>query len=140
MIIQIYKPILLIEDDLVDVMTIKRAFKELNIPNKLITVNNGEEALDFLTDEANQKPLFILLDLKLPKMNGFEFLKVIKDNNNELNAIPIVILSCSEVEEDIIEAYKLKVAGYMVKPLNYSQLLRIVRIASQYWNLSKTVY
>lgn len=140
MIMQSFKPILLIEDDLIDIMTVKRAFNELNIPNKLVTANDGETALDYLTNLAYQKPFFVLLDLKLPKMNGFEFLKIIKDNNNELSVIPIVILTSSEEEQDIIDAFKLNVAGYMVKPLKYSQFLRIVRIINQYWDLSKTVY
>ncbi|MCK4752516.1 MAG: response regulator [Planctomycetes bacterium] len=130
------KPILLVEDDSVDTMTVKRALKELGVANDLACATNGEEALEYLTNGSNEKPGVILLDLNMPKMNGFEFLKAIKDNE-ELRRIPIIVLTTSKEERDVIESFELSVAGYMVKPVDYKKFLETIKAIDMYWTLSK---
>ena len=130
------KPILLVEDDEVDQMTVKRALNDIRVTNQLDIAGNGEEALTFLKDENNQKPGLILLDLNMPKMNGIEFLRVIKDDK-DLKRIPVVVLTTSEEEQDKVNSFDLGVAGYMVKPVDYSQFVEVVRTIDLYWTLSE---
>jgi len=130
------KPILLVEDDRIDVMMFKRAVEELNITSPLVQANNGEEALQYLRDESNEKPGIILLDLNMPKMNGIEFLKVVKADDI-LKTIPVVVLTTSQEEEDVIESFKLSIAGYMVKPHNYKKLMKTIASIESYWTLSE---
>lgn len=130
------KPIFLVEDDKVDAMTVKRALKELNVTNRLDIANNGEEALKFLRNEKNQKPGIILLDLNMPKMNGIEFLKVIKQDES-LKRIPVIVLTTSKEEQDRVESFELGVAGYMVKPVDYLQFVEVMRAIDMYWTLSE---
>lgn len=128
--------ILLVEDDIVDVMTVKRAFKEINITNSLSVTGNGEEALEYLKDENNEKPGLILLDLNMPKMNGIEFLKIIK-NNEAHKSIPVVVLTTSKEEQDKLSSYNYSVAGYIIKPVDYMQFLEAVKTIRMYWTLSE---
>ncbi|MFX0061960.1 MAG: response regulator [Candidatus Hermodarchaeota archaeon] len=130
------KPILFVEDDHVDAMTVERAFKELNVPNKLIVVSTGEEALSFLKDEKTEKPCLILLDLNMPRMNGLELLKIIKQDE-VLKTIPVVVLTSSNEERDIIESFNWSVAGYMVKPAEYVKFVEVLRTITLYWMLSE---
>ena len=130
------KSILLVEDDQVDQMTIKRALQEINVLNLLTIVNNGEEALAFLRDEKNPKPAIILLDMNMPKMNGIEFLQVVKQDE-VLKRIPVVMLTTSSEEQDKIDSYSLGVAGYMIKPVDYHQFVDKMRTINLYWTLSE---
>jgi CheY-like chemotaxis protein len=130
------KPILLVEDDQVDIMTIKRAITDLKVVNELKVTRNGEEALAFLADAANEKPCVILLDLNMPKMNGIEFLRVFKQDP-KVNMLPVVILTTSKEEMDKAESFKLGVAGYMIKPVDYQQFLEVIRTIDLYWTLSE---
>ncbi len=130
------KPILLVEDDNVDAMTVKRAFKDLKILNSLVRTANGEEALQYLGDESNKKPCVILLDLNMPKMNGTEFLKVVKADD-VLKKTPVVVLTTSKEESDIVESFKLNVAGYIVKPVDYKKFVEAIRAIELYWTLSE---
>ncbi len=130
------KPILLVEDDRVDAMTVKRALKDINVTNRLDVVGNGEEALVFLRDEKNEKPCIILLDLNMPKMDGIEFLKIAKQDDG-LKMIPVVVLTTSEEEPDRIGSFKLSVAGYMIKPVDYRQFVEVIRAIDLYWMLSE---
>lgn len=131
------KPILLVEDDIVDVMTVKRALKELNVLNQLIRVGNGEEALEYLNNKSNTEPCIILLDLNMPKMSGFEFLNIIKADEN-LKDIPVVILTTSRTEQDITESFKHGVAGYMVKSADYEKSVETIGTIVMNWILSKS--
>lgn len=133
---KIDKPILLVEDDEVDQMTVKRALSDIHVVNRLDITGDGEEALAFLRDEKKQKPGIILLDLNMPKMNGIEFLSVIKKDVN-LKRIPVVILTTSEEEQDKVRSFDLGVAGYMVKPVDYAQFVEVVRTIDLYWTLSE---
>ena len=130
-------PILLIEDDNIDALTIQRAFDDIGVENSLIHVYNGEEAIRYLDDASNQKPYFILLDLNMPKMNGHEFLRAIKDNE-ELKQIPVVVLTTSKDKKDISKSFDLNVAGYLVKTFDYDKFVEIMRAVQRYWKLSQT--
>ncbi|MFX1254573.1 MAG: response regulator [Promethearchaeota archaeon] len=130
------KPILFVEDDHVDAMTVERAFKEIGVPNKLIVVSTGEEALSFLKDKKTEKPCLILLDLNMPRMNGLELLKIIKQDGT-LKTIPVVVLTSSNEERDIIESFNWSVAGYMVKPAEYVKFVEVLRTITLYWMLSE---
>ena len=130
------KPILLVEDDDVDVMTVKRAFRDLKVTNQLVSTGNGEEALDYLKSQSNTKPGVILLDLNMPKMNGIEFLKMVK-TDEALKKIPVVVLTTSGAEQDVAESFNLGVAGYMVKSVDYMKFVDIIRTIDMYWSLSE---
>jgi CheY-like chemotaxis protein len=130
------KPILLVEDDLVDAMTFKRALGDLEIRNQVIHSLNGEEALEYLRNDDNAQPCFVFLDLNMPRMNGIEFLKIVKADD-KLKKIPIVVLTTSDNEKDIIESFELSVAGYMIKPADYKAFIEAIRTVNLYWNLSK---
>lgn len=130
------KPILLVEDDYVDATTVKRALKDIKVTNPLHLVGNGEEALDFLRNGKNGKPCIILLDLNLPKMNGIEFLEIAK-KDKYLKRIPVVVLTTSMDEQDIIDSFNFSVAGYMIKPVDYLQFVETIRTLDVYWTLSE---
>ncbi len=131
-----YKPVLLVEDDNVDAMTVRRAFKDLKVTNPLVHRINGEEALEYLKDENNKIPCVILLDLNMPKMNGTEFLKVAK-SDEKLKKIPVVVLTTSKEERDIVESFDLSVAGYIVKPVDYKNFVEAIKTIDLYWTLSE---
>ena len=128
--------ILLVEDDRVDVLSVKRALKDIDASNPLDVVGNGEEALAFLRNKANQKPAIILLDLNMPKMNGIEFLQILK-RDDELKMIPVIVLTTSSEEQDRIDSFNLSVAGYIVKPVNYTQFSEVFKTIHLYWMLSE---
>ncbi len=130
------KPILLVEDDNVDVMTVKRALKDLKINNPLVSTANGEEALEYLKNNGNTRPCIILLDLNMPKMNGIEFLQVVKADDT-LKKIPVIVLTTSSQQQDIIESFKLNVAGYIVKSVDYAEFTEAISTINLYWTLSK---
>ncbi len=130
------KSILLVEDDKVDVMTVKRALRDLHVINPLDVASNGEEALEYLKDDQNGLPCVILLDLNMPKMNGIEFLKIIKADKT-FKMIPVVILTTSKNEQDKIESFKLSIAGYMIKPVDYVQFVKTMKTINMYWTLSE---
>jgi len=127
---------LLVEDDRVDTMTVRRTFKDLKVTNQLICTTNGEEALEYLRDESNKKPCVILLDLNMPKMNGIEFLKIAKGEEG-LKKIPVIVLTTSKEEQDVTESFNLSVAGYIVKPVDYKRFVEAIRVLELYWTLSE---
>jgi len=130
------KPILLVEDDNIDAMTVRRALKDLKVTNELIRVGDGEKALEYLRDKTTQNPCLILLDLNMPKMNGIEFLKIAKADE-DLKKIPVVVLTTSDEQRDIVESFELSVAGYMVKSADYSNFVETIRVINLYWTLSE---
>ncbi|MCA9732480.1 MAG: response regulator [Deferribacteres bacterium] len=129
-------PILLVEDDKVDAMTVRRALKEIQVTNPLFITTNGEEALAFLRDKNNPVPCIILLDLNMPKMNGIEFLKVAK-TDEYLKRIPVIVLTTSKADQDRTDSYDLSVAGYMVKPVDYLKFVETMKTIRLYWTLSE---
>ena len=136
-------PILLVEDDDVDAENIVRAFKKNKVTNSLYITCNGEEALAFLRHEQKYKvakkfprPGIILLDLNMPVMSGIEFLKVIKADEN-FNSIPVVVLTTSQEENDRTESFKLGVAGYIIKPVEFDNFVNAINTIDLYWTLSE---
>jgi CheY-like chemotaxis protein len=127
---------MLVEDDTVDAMTVKRALKDLKVLNPLVRAGNGEEALAYLRDDNNVKPCVILLDLNMPKMNGIEFLKVAKADE-KLKRIPAIVLTTSRDDQDRIQTFHFNVAGFIVKPVDYKKFVEAMRIIDLYWTLSE---
>lgn len=129
--------ILLVEDDEVDAMTVRRAFRELKVTNPLVQRANGEAAVEFLdTATTHELPCLILLDLNMPVMNGIEFLQVVK-RHATWRRIPVVVLTTSEEEQDKIASFDLSVAGYMTKPVDYRKFVEAMRTIDAYWTLSE---
>ncbi len=130
------EPILLVEDDRVDTMTVQRALREINVSNRLDIAVDGEDALAFLRDPNTETPCIILLDLNMPRMNGIEFLRELRQDP-ELRRIPVVVLTTSREEQDRLDSFELGVAGYMVKPVDYQQFVETVKTIELYWTLSE---
>jgi CheY-like chemotaxis protein len=127
--------ILLVEDDDVDVMNIRRAFKKGNITNPLFTAGNGLEALEMLRgDEMPKTRRLVLLDLNMPRMNGIEFLRELRADP-ELSPTPVVVLTTSDAERDKVEAYNLHVAGYLLKPVTFGSFCETMASLNKYWAL-----
>ena len=130
------KRILLVEDDQVDVMTIKRALKEIHVANPVIHMENGEDAINYLREPGNERPCIILLDLNMPVMSGLEFLQVVK-NDEALRRFPVIVLTTSEEQQDKLNSFNLGVAGYMAKPVDYRQFVEVMRSIDLYWTISE---
>jgi CheY-like chemotaxis protein len=129
--------ILLVEDNPTDVLLIQEALKEDRLFNYLHLVEDGVEALDFLRQQGQYatapRPDLILLDLNLPKKNGHEVLTEIK-TNPDLKTIPVIILTTSRAEEDIVKAYGLQANSYVVKPIDFAGFTEVVRSIGQFWS------
>ena len=130
------RPILLIEDDSVDAMTVKRAMRDLHVTNDLVHAVNGEDAIKYLTDPEKEKPFVIILDLNMPKMNGVEFLKIVKSKLN-LKTIPVIVFTTSKEKQDVLESFQLGAAGYMTKPVDYAKFVDVISTVMLYWNASE---
>ncbi|MEP0265047.1 response regulator [Dokdonia sp.] len=129
--------ILLIEDDTIEVMKLKRAITKLEMNHDLIEAEDGEKALEILkTIEA--LPDIIFLDLNMPKINGIEFLKIVKEDA-VLRYLPTVILTTSNNRKDVLECYKHGVAGYIIKPLSYEEYTKKIGIALSYWSENELI-
>lgn len=128
--------ILLVEDDEVDAMSVKRALKDLNVTNTLYHVESGENALEYLKSEKNERPAIILLDINMPGMNGLELLRILKQDT-ELKHIPIIILTTSRIEGERYESFSIGAAGFMVKPVEYRQFVEVIRAINLYWTISE---
>ena len=133
------KPILLVEDDNVDAMTVRRALKDLNVPNGIVHQLDGENALEYLRSSDNKRPCVILLDLNMPRMNGIDFLKIIK-NDDELKQIPVIVMTTSKDERDKMESFEFSIAGYIIKSTDYKKFVESLKILNLYWTLSELPY
>lgn len=127
--------ILLIEDDKVDQLTVQRAFKKANIRNPLHITNNGLEGLEFIR-KHHPKKLVVLLDLNMPMMNGREFLKELREDE-ELKLINVVVLTTSKADEDLVQSYELGISGYIVKPVDIGKFVEAVATVNAYWECSE---
>ena len=127
--------ILLVEDDDVDVMNVRRAFQKNHIANPLFVAANGVEGLEHLRGgKIPRERRIILLDLNMPQMNGIEFLRELRADP-ELKLTPVIVLTTSNDERDRIEAYNLNVAGYLLKPVPFSNFCETMAALNKYWAL-----
>ena len=133
--------VLLVEDNKNDAELALMALEEFRLSNKIVWLKNGKEALDFLFGEGeyserdtSQKPRIILLDLKMPKVDGIEALKAIR-SDKRTKYIPVTMLTSSKEERDIVETYKLGVNSYIVKPVDFDQFVKAVKDIGYYWGL-----
>ncbi len=129
--------ILLVEDDLADQKLIKNSIVNQGMPHQIYAVASGEEALEYLErskngDETAPWPDLILLDLNMPGMGGKEFLKRIK-NNDDFDMIPVIILTTSDSDRDVLEGYKLQAAGYVKKPFSMPEFYEVAKMINEYW-------
>lgn len=127
--------ILLVEDDQVDVMNVKRAFDRNRIANPLYVAGDGLEAMEMLrAGKVPRERRIILLDLNMPRMNGIEFLRALRADP-ELMLTPVVVLTTSDDERDKISAYNLNVAGYLLKPVTFVNFVEVMAALNKYWTL-----
>lgn len=131
------KPILLVEDNLNDIELVLNALKRNNLANKVITARHGGEALDYLYRRGEhagrtEDPIFILLDLKMPKVDGLEVLQQIK-SDEALKVIPVVMLTSSSEEADLVRSYRLGVNAYVIKPVEFAQFVEAIRQLGVFW-------
>ena len=127
--------ILLVDDDEVDVMTVKRAFSRANITNKLFVATDGIEALNLLrSDSIPAARRLVLLDLNMPRMSGIEVLRELRADP-ALHTITVIVLTTSNEDRDRVEAYQLNVAGYLLKPVTFPSFVDLMAALNKYWTL-----
>jgi CheY-like chemotaxis protein len=132
------KNILLVEDDPRDEELTLAALEEYHLANKVFVVHDGEQALDYLycrgkfNTRTSGNPVAVLLDLKMPKVNGIEVLKTVKADEH-LRMIPIVVLTSSREEPDLIECYKCGVNSYVVKPVDFAEFMKAIKHLGVFW-------
>jgi CheY-like chemotaxis protein len=127
--------ILLVDDDEIDVMNVKRAFQKGNISNPLFVAENGLEALRMLrSGGVPEQNRLVLLDLNMPRMNGIEFLRELRADP-ALATTSVVVLTTSNEEQDKVAAYNMNVAGYLIKPVTFSNFVEVMITLNKYWTL-----
>jgi CheY-like chemotaxis protein len=130
--------ILMVEDDPKDVELTMMALEGHNLANEVVVTRDGEEALDYLyrrgkySTRSNDHPAVILLDLKLPKIDGLEVLRQVKTDNN-LKIIPVVVLTSSNEEKDLVSSYRLGVNAYVVKPVDFHEFVNAIKELGVFW-------
>lgn len=127
--------ILLIEDDNIEIMKLNRVVSSFQLKHQIIEAKNGEKALDIL-EQKDELPDIILLDLNMPKINGIEFLSILK-SKEALKHIPTIILTTSNNDRDLIECYKIGIAGYVLKPLKYEDYVSKIKTLLAYWSINE---
>jgi len=130
--------ILLAEDDPRDVELILRALDEYNLANEVVVVSDGEQALDYLkrrgaySERPGGSPAVVLLDIKMPKVDGLEVLRQVK-NDERLRVIPVVVLTSSREQQDLVESYRLNVNAYVVKPVDFHDFVNAIKELGLFW-------
>ena len=127
--------VLLIEDNIIEIMKMKRTISLLELEHTIHEAKNGEEALNILEDKS-KFPDIILLDLNMPKMSGVEFLTILKESE-EFKHIPTIILTTSDNQKDLIECYKIGISGYILKPLKYDDYVKKIEATLCYWSINE---
>jgi CheY-like chemotaxis protein len=127
--------ILLIEDNIIEIMKMKRTNSSLDFGHNISEAKNGEDALKILEDNSNF-PDLILLDLNMPKINGIEFLTILK-KSDDLKHIPTVILTTSDNHKDLEECYRIGVSGYILKPLKFEDYVEKIKRVLAYWSINE---
>ena len=129
-----HRPILLIEDNPMDIDLTQRAFAARHLSNPIVVLRDGQEALDYFADwtEEDPLPLVILLDLKLPKVHGLDVLRAIKDNA-AFQKLPVVVLTSSKEDVDINNAYQLGANSYIIKPVDFDKFMEVANQIEIYW-------
>ncbi len=130
--------ILLIEDDAIEVMKMHRVLAGLKMKHTVIEANNGEEAITLLKNKESI-PDVIFLDLNMPKINGIEFLEILK-KDDFLKYIPAIILTTSNNHKDILACYKIGIAGYIIKPLKYDDYVDRITKMVDYWSTNELIF
>ncbi|WP_459209471.1 response regulator [Aquimarina rhabdastrellae] len=129
---------LLIEDDEIERMKFQRVVSKYEPNHIIVEATNGEEALEILNDDNQPLPDIILLDLNMPKMNGIEFLTLLK-NHDRFKYLPTIVLSTSNNHQDLLECYKTGIAGYIVKPLKYEDYALKIQSMVSYWESNELI-
>jgi len=135
-----FSPILIVEDRLIDLDLTKRALAKRRLLNPIQEARDGEQALDYIQrwEAGEEQPVFILLDLGLPKVSGLEVLRQLKTNPSS-SSIPVIVLTTSGEDSDIKEAYKLGCNSYIVKPVEFDKFMEVATQIEVYWSLLNTV-
>lgn len=127
--------LVLVEDDDIDVMNVRRALERAHVTNPLFIAHNGLEGLELLrSDRVPRDRRLVLLDLNMPRMNGIEFLRELR-NDPDLRSTPVVVLTTSDDDRDKIQAYDLNVAGYLLKPVTFVNFVDVMAALNKYWAL-----
>lgn len=129
--------ILFIEDDEIEVMKLNRALGSMSVKHQILGAENGEKALELLNSK-DQQPDIILLDLNMPRMNGIEFLQILKDHEN-FQFIPTIILTTSNNRRDVMQCFKMGIAGYIIKPLKYDDYVIKIKSLFDYWSMNELI-
>ena len=134
------KPLMIVEDNPDDIFFIKRAFLRLNVGNPLLLLRDGEQAIEYLSGagDFNDRgkypiPIFMLLDLKLPRVSGFEVLRWLRSRESEISLIPVIVLTSSSNPSDINKAYRFGANSYITKPNKPEELVSLFKIMNVYW-------
>ena len=127
--------VLLIEDNMIEIMKMNRTVSLLKTKHEITEAKNAEEALAILEPKTNL-PDIILLDLNMPKINGIEFLSILKADP-DLRHIPTIILTTSDNRKDVLECYRIGISGYILKPLKYEEYVSKIEIALSYWSINE---
>ena len=129
--------ILFIEDDAIETMKFQRTMSKLETKHTLVEAKNGEEALEYL-ESGKSLPDIILLDLNMPRMNGIEFLEILKQHE-KIKYLPTIVLTTSENRDDLLECYNIGIAGYVIKPLKYEDYETKLKTVIEYWDINELV-
>jgi len=129
--------ILLVEDDRIERLKFLKVVNKSAVESQVFEVENGEEAMEYLL-QSSKLPSIVVLDLNMPKMNGIEFLSKLK-KHEKLKYLPAIVLTTSSNQKDLLECYKIGIAGYVLKPLRYDQYEIRVRTLINYWNTNELV-
>lgn len=135
--------ILYAEDSMDDIELTLAAFKEINMVNQIDIVRDGEEVIDYLfykgkyANRENSTPTFVLLDIKMPKLDGIEVLKIIRQTDEYKN-LPVVMLTSSQMEMDIIRSYQLGANGYVIKPIDFPEFVKAIKGIGYFWAILNT--